>query len=97
LLQEVRAHSVEVVPLPVIRPEPRRQRFDAIRDEDGVAVVTGNTPEWLANTLNLNDFEARQELFDRLRKLGVGRALERLKVQAGERVRIGKVEVDWGL
>lgn len=97
LLQEVRARDAETVPLPVLHPEPRRQRFEAARDEEGVAVVTGNTPEWLANTLNLNDFEARQELFDRLRKLGVGRALDRLKVQPGERIRIGDVEVEWGL
>lgn len=97
LLQEVRAREVDTVPLPVLHPEPRRQRFEAARDEDGVAVVTGNTPEWLANTLNLSDFEARQELFDRLRKLGVGRALDRLKVQPGERIRIGDVEVEWGL
>lgn len=97
LLQEVRAQESDVAPLPVLHPEPRRQRFEASRAEDGVAVITGNTPEWLANTLNLNDFEARQELFDRLRKLGVGRALDRLKVRPGERIRIGDVEVEWGL
>ncbi|MEZ4553469.1 MAG: GTPase ObgE [Dehalococcoidia bacterium] len=97
LLQELRGRDAEASPLPVLQPEPRRQRFEASRAEDGTAVVTGNTPEWLANTLNLADFEARQELFDRLRKLGVGRALDRLKVRPGERIRIGDVEVEWGV
>jgi GTP-binding protein len=97
LLQSERAREAEVVLLPVLRPGPRRRRFEAQRDEDGMTVVTGSTPEWLASTLDLDNFEARQELFDRLRRLGVGRALERLKVAPGERIRIGDVEVEWGV
>jgi GTP-binding protein len=97
LLQQVRVKEALVALLPVLRPEPRRQRFEAVRDEAGRVVVTGATPEWLANTLDIEDFEARQELFDRLRRLGVGRALDRLKVRPGERIRIGEVEVEWGL
>jgi GTP-binding protein len=97
LLQQVRVEEASVAPLPVLRPEPRRQRFEAVRNEAGRVVVTGATPEWLANTLDIEDFEARQELFDRLRRLGVGRALDRLKVRPGERIRIGEVEVEWGL
>ena len=97
LLQQERARETEAPPVPVLHPEPQRQRFEAHRDEDGVAVVTGATPEWLAATLDIENFEARHELFDRLRRLGVGRALERLKVRPGERVRIGAVEVEWGV
>lgn len=97
LVQQMRAQEAAAPVLPVLRPEPRRQRFEAARDAEGTAVVTGSTPEWLANTLDIEDFEARQELFDRLRRLGVGRALERLKVRPGERIRIGDVEVEWGL
>ena len=96
-LQEQRVRDAETVVLPILRPEPRRQRFEAERDAKGVAIVRGATPEWLANTLDLDNFEARQELFDRLRRLGVGRALDRLKVKPGERVLIGKVEVEWGI
>jgi GTP-binding protein len=97
LLRAQRITAVETAPLPVLRPEPHSMRFEAQRDEDGIAVVTGATPEWLAATFDLNNFEARQELFDRLRRLGIGRALDRLKVKPGERIRVGAVEVDWGL
>src|SRR5262249_52635362 len=50
LLQQERAREAEVTPVPVLRPEPRRQRFEAGRGADGVVLVTGATPEWLAST-----------------------------------------------
>jgi GTPase len=81
--------------VPVLQPEPRRSRFDAAVADDDVVVITGSTPEWLAATLPLEDREARFELFDRLRRLGVARALTRLGVEPGDDVRIGNVSVRW--
>ena len=43
----------------------------------------------------LEDAEARQELLDRLRRLGVQRALTRAGVEPGELVQIGAVELRW--
>ncbi len=57
--------------------------------------IHGHTPEWLAVTLDLNNDEARRELFRRLRRMGVARAVERLGTGPGDRVRIGAVEVRW--
>ena len=48
-----------------------------------------------AATLELGNPEARDELFRRLQLMGISRALERLGVAGGERVRIGVVEVAW--
>ncbi len=97
LLGEARAAALVAEPerLPVLRPAPRRRRFEVARGEDGVAEVRGQTPEWLAATLELGDPEARDELFRRLQLMGIARALERLGVASGERVRIGVVEVAW--
>ncbi len=81
--------------LPVLRPSPRRRRFEVLRGPDGVARVEGRTPEWLAATLDLGDEEARGELFRRLQVMGIARALERIGVERGDRVRIGLVEVAW--
>ena len=81
---------------PVLRPEPRvRERVRAERGADGRAVVRGRTAEWLAQTLDAENEEAREELFDRLKRLGVQRALTRLGVEPGERVLIGEVELTW--
>lgn len=95
VLQEERAREVEEAPVPVLRPEPRRRRVEAERTADGKAVVTGQTAEWLAATFDTDDYDSRHELLDRLKRLGVNRALHRIKVQPGERVRIGETEVEW--
>ena len=95
VLQEAREREVDEAPVPVLKPEPRRRRVEAERAPDGTAVVVGQTAEWLAQTFDTGDFDARRELIDRLKRLGVGRALQRVKVQPGERVRIGATELEW--
>ena len=96
VLREQLEHEVESAPPPLLQPEPRvRERVRAERGRDGTAVVHGRTAEWLALTLDAEEDEARQELLDRLRRLGVQRALTRLGVRSGERVRIGEVELTW--
>lgn len=80
---------------PTFRPEPRRARFEVTNDVDGIAVVRGSTPEWLAETLDLTDSEPRAEFFDRLKRLGVARALSRIGIGRGDSVRIGDITVRW--
>ncbi|MGE3857514.1 MAG: GTPase ObgE [Dehalococcoidia bacterium] len=93
---EVAEVSAAARELPVLTPEPaQRNRFEAYRAEDGMAVVEGATPNWLAQTLPLEEREAREEFYTRLRRMGVQRALNRLKVRDGERIRVGGVEVAW--
>jgi GTP-binding protein len=79
----------------VLRPQPKHRRFTVRRDDQGVAVVEGQSPEHWAETLDIADEEARQELFDRLRRMGVARALRRAGVAPGERVRVGSLELRW--
>lgn len=83
--------------VPVLRPQPQQRRFEVSRNEAGTIVVRGSTPEWLARTLDLDEEEPRQELFRRLRRMGVSRAVERLGVETGERVKVGDVSVRWEL
>ncbi len=97
VLQALRAVEAETSgdELEVLRPQAKRRRFTVRRDDQGVAIVEGQSPEHWAETLDVQDDEARQELFDRLRRMGVGRALRRAGVTAGERVRVGSVELRW--
>ncbi|GMU40327.1 MAG: hypothetical protein AMXMBFR23_11930 [Chloroflexota bacterium] len=90
---EARAEA-EVIP--VLQPAPeRRGRYESYIDEDGVAVIDGPTPNWLAQTLDLHDREPREEFFSRLRRMGVARALRRLGVVDGDMIRVGDVMVRW--
>jgi GTP-binding protein len=97
MLRETAAPARERVSdeLPVIRPSPLRQRFEVAVGSDGVVSVTGATPEWLASTLSVEEAEPRQELFRRLRRIGVARALGRAGVRTGDTVRIGDVNIEW--
>lgn len=82
--------------IPVLTPEPARTgRFEAYLDDDGVAVINGPTPNWLALTLELHDREPREEFFGRLKRMGVHRAMRRLGIEEGDLVRVGEVEVRW--
>lgn len=86
----------EAEAIPVLQPPPeRRGRYESYIDEDGVAVIDGPTPNWLAQTLDLHDREPREEFFTRLRRMGVARALRRLGVVDGDIIRVGDVEVRW--
>jgi GTPase len=94
-LQEAEQHR-QAREVPVLRPEPqRRRRFEAYVAEDGVAVIDGPTPNWLAATLDLEERDPREEFFGRLRRLGVHREMQRLGVMPGDTVRVGDVEVVW--
>ncbi len=94
-LQDRAAEAPEVDDLPVLRPEATRARFEIDAAEGDVPVIRGSTPEWLAETLDLNEAEPRAEFFDRLSRLGVARALHRVGVGPGDLVRIGEVTLRW--
>lgn len=97
VLHELRTETKteEVRAAAMLRPEPQRSRFEVEVADDGIAVVRGPTPEWLAETLDLNEAEPRAEFFDRLSRLGVARALHRVGVSSGDPVRIGERQVRW--
>jgi len=97
VLQELRAETAteEAREPAILRPEPQRSRFDVELADDGIPIVRGPTPEWLAETLDLNEAEPRAEFFDRLSRLGVARALHRVGVSPGDPVRIGDLQVRW--
>lgn len=85
----------EAEALPVLRPEAARARFEIDAEDGEVPIIRGATPEWLAETLDLNEAEPRAEFFDRLSRLGVARALHRVGVGPGDLVKIGEVQVRW--
>ena len=57
--------------------------------------MRGRTPEWLAATFDLDALEARVELLDRLRRLGLARALAREGVTPGTTIHVGDVALVW--
>ncbi len=88
--------KVVAAQVPVLTPEPvRRNRFEVETGRDGIVSVDGPTPNWLAQTLNLEQIDPRLEFLSRLRRMGVERVLRRHGVAPGDMIRVGGVLVRW--
>jgi GTP-binding protein len=94
LLQET-ALPVTNVPaeLPVLRPRGR-DRLEVER-EDGLFVVRGVQAEVAALKLGEGGYEAQDELQERLRRMGLEKAMRRAGARPGDRMRVGAVELEW--
>jgi GTPase len=80
--------------IPVLKPQPRAG-ID-VRKAGKVWVVSGSRRlEAMAEMLDLDDREARQEFQRRLQRLGALAALRRAGVREGDRVRFGSTEIVW--
>ena len=79
--------------LPVLRPQPR-DRLEVVEDGD-VYVVTGVRAESAALRLGESGWEGLDELQDRLRRMGLAKAMRRVGARPGDRIRVGDVEIEW--
>jgi GTP-binding protein len=87
----------EVVPEPdaYVIHRPATEGFTVVHDDDGKWRVTGRSAERVVAMADLTNVEAMEYVQDRLRKLGVERALTRAGVRDGDVVRIGPVEMQF--
>ena len=65
------------------------------RDDDGAWRVTGRVAERVVAMADLTNQEALAYVQERLRRLGVERALARAGAREGDTVRVGPVELDY--
>jgi GTP-binding protein len=77
-----------------LRPQPAA--FEVRRVGNAFHVV-GTRPQEAVEKLGAGSAEAKVELVRRLRRMGVIGALRRSGIAAGDRVRIGAVELEWPL
>ncbi len=95
---EALSQAVEEAPapsaLPVITPRPLSGRFQ-VTVADRVYKVSGQRVETFAEMMPLEQEEGRAELWRRLGRWGVVAALRRAGIQAGDKVRLGQVELEW--
>ena len=76
-----------------VRPRAR-QRVKVVRVGAGYRLQSEAAARAVAQ-LGVDSDEARAEVWRRLRRLGVATALRRAGAQPGDRVRIGKAELEW--
>jgi GTP-binding protein len=97
LLQEIergqQTSDIEPARLPIIRPE-QRDRLDVVLEDD-IFVVHSRRAEEEAQRLGEGGYEALDELQQRLRRMGLERAMRRAGGRPGDIVRVGDVELEW--
>jgi GTPase len=93
LVDEARAAEPNAEPYVVLRPA--EQGFSVIRDDDGAWRVRGATAERAVALADLTNDEAMSYVQQRLRRMGVERALARAGARDGDLVRIGELELDY--
>jgi GTP-binding protein len=98
LFREVEANPlserVQEEVVPVLRP-PAREAPVVEREADGAWRVHHRRAGVVVQKLDVRDWHARREVIERLRRVGVVRALEAAGAQTGDSVRIGEAEWTW--
>ena len=95
-VQAVREEEERVPIEPPILQPVANQAIDVVKIRGGFR-VRGKRPEEAILRFGVDSEEARAAIARRLRRQGVERALRRAGVSEGDRVRIGKVELQWPL
>ena len=96
LAELVRAARVErAEPAAFAVHRPAAESFRVEREEDGGFVVVGREAERAVAVSDLTNLDALAFVHDRLKRLGVDRALARAGARPGDRVRIGGLEFDY--
>ncbi len=93
LVDQARAAEPDPGPYIVHRPEPEGIRVE--RDIDGALVVRGQAAERAVAVNDLTNLQALDYVRDRLKRLGVDKALARAGAREGDTVRIGKMTLQY--
>jgi GTP-binding protein len=89
------ARADEPTPEPFVVLRPAEEGFTVDRDGDGAWRVSGRNAERVVAMADLTNIEALEYVQQRLRKMGVERALARAGAREGDVVRVGPVELDY--
>jgi GTP-binding protein len=89
------ARAIEPEPEPFVVLRPLEEGFRIQRDDDGAWRVSGRNAERVVAMADLTNIEAIEYVQDRLRRMGVERALARAGAREGDVVRVGPVELEY--
>ena len=78
----------------MIRPRSVDRETSVIREGD-TYVVPVRAAERIAALVDPDDWEARTQFMEHLRRMGIMSALEKAGAKDGDIVRIGKLELEW--
>jgi GTP-binding protein len=89
------ARAEEPAPVPFVVHRPEEEGFAVLRDDDGAWRVKGRSAERVVAVADLTNEEAAAYVQQRLRRMGVEKALAKAGAREGDVVRIGPVELEY--
>ena len=81
-------------PVPVLRPQAVDRR-DVVRRQGRKYVVSLPAATRLAGMVDEDNWDARMQLYEQLRRLGVIAELEKAGIRPGQVFSVGKLELEW--
>jgi GTP-binding protein len=93
-IPDVRAEEKSRIPKKVFRPQPQ-EMGPGVRKERDIFVVESAELERIISGADLTSYEVRRQIKRQFARLGVNQALEKAGVKPGDRVRCGKLELEW--
>ena len=82
-------------PVVPVRPKRNWRPVEVTRASDGAFVIQWAEAERFVRGTPLREWRARVQLWDQLRRLGVGRALEKAGAGSGATIRFGEFDLEW--
>jgi GTP-binding protein len=89
------ARAAEPAPAAFVVHRPREEGFTVRRDDDGAWRIVGRSAERVVAMADLNNPEAIAYIQEKLRRMGVERALTRAGARDGDVVRVGTQELEY--
>lgn len=81
--------------IPVLRPKPVDEQTKVRKPRSGAYVVTLRSATRFASMVDLNNWNARLQFYEQLRRQGVIDALKEAGIEPGDTYVVGKHELEW--
>jgi GTP-binding protein len=81
----------------VLKPKPIDSDKISIVKRDKKFVVYSQQAARIAETVDPTNWEARIQLYEQLRRMGIASSLEKAGIRAGDIFKIGSFEMKWGM
>ena len=81
----------------VLRPKPIDNDEISVSKKGRKFFVSSKAAARIAETIDSTNWEARIQLYEQFRRMGVTRALEKAGIKPGNSFQVGSFEMEWGL
>ena len=86
---------LENEPVPVFKSSRRSVKPTKITHQDGMFIVESEHLERLTATADSRDYRVVLQIWREMTRMGLAKRLEEAGIEAGDTIRIGRIEMEW--